>query len=169
VRDGSRGRQQTIGSAAHPEAAPPAGVGREIAEAGGPLGLWRGRVYVLRGNDGNGLVGKTRMQRFTGTATKVTPGRQVRSLPRSAERPLLVNGEQGSGKIRSGEEVAAPSPGDLMTLGQKKTSNPHDQSAAGGGLRYDAVSPLLRAGQARDAAVVHDIAKLHRTGKLWEG
>src|SRR5437870_9718617 len=108
-------------------------------------------------------VGKTSMQRFTGTDTYiVTQDLQVAvNAAIALERPLLVKGEPGSGKTILAHEIARGIDRDLITWHIKSTTK-----AQQGLYEYDAVS-RLRDGQLGDERV-HDIANYIVPGKLWE-
>ena len=77
------------------------------------------------------------------------------------ERPLLVKGEQGTGKTVLAEEIARGLGVELLTWHVKSTTK-----AAQGLYEYDAVS-RLRDSQLGDAKV-HDISNYIIKGKLWD-
>src|SRR5437016_12303526 len=94
-------------------------------------------------------VGKTSMQRFTGTDTYiVTPDLQVAvNAAVALERPLLVKGEPGTGKTILAHEVARGLGKNIITWHIKSTTK-----ALQGLYEYDAVA-RLRDGQLRDDRV----------------
>src|SRR5215467_5095020 len=103
------------------------------------------------------------MARFEGTDTYVAT-QDLRVAVNAAialERPLLVKGEQGTGKTILAHEIARGIGKDLITWHIKSTTK-----AQQGLYEYDAVS-RLRDGQLGDERV-HDIANYIVPGKLWE-
>ena len=81
-------------------------------------------------------------------------------MRRSAQRPLLVKGEPGTGKTVLAREVAAAIGKPLIEWHVKSTTK-----AQQGLYEYDAVS-RLRDSQLGDEKV-HDIANYIIRGKLW--